>query len=195
MALRRPAASRIPEGSGVGVAYRCPSLCSWAICRQACSKISRRLSGQPPLGAIVLVSILSVSGFLRSASIPCRFASSMKSWALRAAFSDDSSIFWIPESSRLSRDNTTTLPPGATSSRCFRSLCPSQSAARHERRRKEGPESSCSRRCRIWSKGVITFELPARISSSPSMNKVSLRHSGCWFGWRVQKLRAVTRQA
>lgn len=69
-----------------------------------------------------------------------------------------------------SRRNDATLEFGETDFRFVRSFFPSQSACRQDRRNRGFP--SVSRHRRISSNGVRASDVPARTSSSPSMNRV-----------------------
>ena len=76
----------------------------------------------------------------------------------------------MSESVRGLSRRTVTLESGETDSNRPRSLAPSQSAARHDRRKRGLPSES--RRPRISSKGVTMLRLMARTSSSPSIKSV-----------------------
>ena len=82
----------------------------------------------------------------------------------------------MSESVRGLSRSTVTLESGEMDSKRLRSLAPSQSASRHERRKRGFPNSS--RRPRIWSKGVRASFALTRISSNPSIKSVLSRHSG-----------------
>ena len=169
-----------------GFAARCSPFVSRASMRQAFSNVSLRESGHFP----------SATDFA-SRSRFCGFRSSRSTPRFRAAAMNPSpsSTRWfltrmslMSRSDRGSRRTTTTDPSGETFSNPSLSFAASQSAHRHDSRKRGRPRPSSF--LRTSSSGVRPSSVPARDSSSPSRNKVTPCHSGS--SSKVRKSRTVT---
>ena len=190
-AFRRSSSAIAADGDDRSAAAMCSSLSSQTIRRQACPKSSRRLPGQFPPLVTTSVSMFRHWGLSRNPATPFSRAVAMNE---RASMPEQVvRICSMYSSLSGSRRSTVRSASGDTVARLFRSFVPSQSASRHERRKRGLP--SASRRPRNLSNGVRASLLPIRTSSSPSIKSVFPSHSGCAAGSRARKSRAVTRHA
>ena len=192
IAHSRLAASSTVSGDWTFVELGCESLCSVASVRHARSKTFCREAGMSSALGPDATSSLSSSGLSNMNSKPLATVSPMNAVGSSTSSSDFKYSCMAVRSSG-SRLSVVTRPSCDTLVRGLRSIGPSQSAARHEMRKLGFPrESSLDW---ISSIAVVVLRLPARVSSSPSMNNTLSSHSGWAVTSAFAKLRAEINSA